>query len=70
MTCFGSKGSDHAGTYLDAAQPLFDSLGFSMPGLNFRGSFVFAALKKETYYWSVLDVKRRGDGPAVVRTGM
>ena len=65
LTRFGSKGSDNAGTHLDAAQPLFDSLGVTLSGLNYRGSFAFVAVKGSKWQ-TVTDVKLRGEGPAAV----
>ena len=65
MSC--AVGGDTTGTHLEEAQPLFDDLGVILPGLNFRGSFAFVAVKGSKYQ-TVRDVKPSGEGPALVHT--
>ena len=60
-------GYDCAGTHLDPARDVLDDLGVTLPRLNFRGCFVFVAVKG-TKYQTLRDVKPRGKGPALLKT--
>jgi hypothetical protein len=65
--CIALTDYDHAGTHLEPAHALFDDLGLTLPGLNFRDSFAFVAVKGSKVE-TVRDVKPRGQGPARVHT--